>query len=175
MTPSSTGTGWIDRWSDVADDRSAAQVDVLAASTFLVSGVLLWLLSEVLLPFVAGIALAYVQAPLADRLERLGLNRTLAALLIVTVVVLALLAVALLVVPILVQQALALIANLPGHVTRVRELIADPNRPWLELDRRRRSEQDGLRARPPRRRRGWPRSPIRCGPAERRWSRSPRC
>ena len=73
--------------------------------TFLVILALLWLLSEVLLPFVAGIALAYVQAPLADRLERLGLNRTLAALLIVSVVVLALLAVALLVVPILVQQA----------------------------------------------------------------------
>jgi predicted PurR-regulated permease PerM len=60
---------------------------------------LLWLLSEVLLPFVAGVALAYVQAPLADRLERLGMNRTVAALLIVVTVVLALLAIALLVVP----------------------------------------------------------------------------
>jgi predicted PurR-regulated permease PerM len=101
-------------------------------TTFLVIGVLLWLLSEVLLPFIAGIALAYVQAPLADRLERLGLNRTLAALLIVTVVVLALLAVALLVVPILVQQALALTADLPAHVSRVRELLTDPNSPWLK-------------------------------------------
>ena len=64
----------------------------------------MWLLSEVLLPFVAGIALAYVLAPLADRLERLGINRTFAALLIVSVVVLALLAAALLVVPLLVQQ-----------------------------------------------------------------------
>ena len=97
--------------------------------TFLVILALLWLLSEVLLPFVAGIALAYVQAPLADRLERLGLNRTLAALLIVSVVVLALLAAALLVVPIMVQQGLALTADLPGHVTRVRELLADLNHP----------------------------------------------
>ena len=56
---------------------------------------LLWLLSEVLLPFVAGVALAYVQVPLADRLERLGMNRTVAALLIVVTVVLALLAIAL--------------------------------------------------------------------------------
>ena len=54
---------------------------------------LLWLLSEVLLPFVAGVALAYVQVPLADRLERLGMNRTVAALLIVVTVVLALLAI----------------------------------------------------------------------------------
>ena len=34
------------------------------------SGFLLWLLSDILLPFVAGIALAYLQTPLADRLER---------------------------------------------------------------------------------------------------------
>jgi predicted PurR-regulated permease PerM len=99
--------------------------------TFLVICALLWLLSGVLLPFVAGIGLAYVLAPFADRLERLGLNRTLAALLIVVVVVLGLLAVALLVVPILVQQALALLADLPAQVTRVRDLLADPNNPLL--------------------------------------------
>ncbi|MFL6798458.1 MAG: AI-2E family transporter [Xanthobacteraceae bacterium] len=100
--------------------------------TFLVLLGLLWLLSPVLLPFIAGLALAYLQAPLADRLERLGVNRTVAALLIVTIVVLALLAVVLLVVPFLVQQALALAADLPGYFGRVRELIADPARPWAQ-------------------------------------------
>ena len=99
---------------------------------FLVLCALLWLLSDILLPFVAGMALAYVLAPLADRLARLGLNRTLAALLIVAVVVLALLAVALLIVPILVQQGLALIADLPEHLARARELLADPSHPWLK-------------------------------------------
>jgi predicted PurR-regulated permease PerM len=99
--------------------------------TFLVLCALLWLLREVLLPFVAGLALAYVQAPLADRLERLGLNRTIAALLIVATVVLVLLAVALIVLPLAVQQSLALASNIPGYVTRIRELIADPDRPWL--------------------------------------------
>src|SRR5262245_65212961 len=100
--------------------------------TFLVILGLLWLLSEVLLPFIIGLALAYLQVPLADRLERLGVNRTIAALLIVAVVVVALLAVVLLVVPLLVQQALALAADLPGYFTRVRDLIADPARPWLQ-------------------------------------------
>ena len=37
---------------------------------FLVITGLIWLLNEVLLPFVAGFALAYLQAPLADRLQR---------------------------------------------------------------------------------------------------------
>jgi|SRR5712692_1496384 predicted PurR-regulated permease PerM len=97
----------------------------------LVCCTLLWLLSEVLLPFVAGIALAYLQAPVADRLERIGMNRTVAALLIVTVVTLALVALALLVVPYVMQQLLSLISSIPGHVTRMREIAADPSRPWL--------------------------------------------
>ena len=35
----------------------------------------LWLLSEILLPFVAGLAIAYLLTPLTDRLERFGINR----------------------------------------------------------------------------------------------------
>ncbi len=35
----------------------------------------LWVFSGILLPFVAGLVLAYMLDPLADRLERLGLNR----------------------------------------------------------------------------------------------------
>ena len=45
---------------------------------------LLWLLSEILLPFVAGAAIAYLLTPVTDRLERLGVNRLAAALLIIT-------------------------------------------------------------------------------------------
>src|SRR5437660_4763860 len=91
---------------------------------FLVILGLLWLLSAILLPFVAGLALAYLQAPLADRLERLGVNRTVAALLMVAVVVLVLLALAILVIPILTQQGLALLSIIPGFVERIRVLLS---------------------------------------------------
>jgi predicted PurR-regulated permease PerM len=91
----------------------------------------LWLLHDVLLPFVAGIALAYVLAPLADRVERLGMNRTVAALLIVGVLVVALIALMLLLVPLLLQQGSALISHIPGYVKRAKELIVDQNLPWL--------------------------------------------
>jgi len=64
--------------------------------TFFVLAALLWLLHDVLLPFVLGMALAYVQAPIADRMERLGINRTVAALLMVSLVVVALVALVLL-------------------------------------------------------------------------------
>ena len=43
---------------------------------------LLWLLSDVLLPFVAGMALAYLLDPLAARLERLGISRGVSALIV---------------------------------------------------------------------------------------------
>jgi predicted PurR-regulated permease PerM len=99
--------------------------------TFLVLFALIWLLREILLPFVAGLALAYVQAPLADRLERLGMNRTVAALLVVAVVVLILLAIVLFVIPLLIQQGLGLLTNIPGYVDRIRALIAQSELPWL--------------------------------------------
>jgi predicted PurR-regulated permease PerM len=100
-------------------------------ATLVVFAFLLWLLSDILLPFVAGLALAYLQTPLADRLERLGMNRTLAALLIVGFVVLTFVLLALLLVPILAQQAAALIGGIPSYVARLQALLSDPGPPWL--------------------------------------------
>ena len=45
----------------------------------------LWLFSPILLPFIAGLVLAYFLDPVADALQRLGLSRLAAALLIVIV------------------------------------------------------------------------------------------
>src|SRR5262249_38747120 len=100
-------------------------------ATFLVLAAVLWVLHDVLLPFVAGLALPYVLAPLADRVERLGMNRTVAALLVVSVLVVALIALILLLVPLLLQQGVALISHIPGYFKRIKELIVDPNLPWL--------------------------------------------
>jgi predicted PurR-regulated permease PerM len=99
--------------------------------TLFVLAALVWLLSDVLLPFVAGIALAYLLSPVADRMVRLGINRTVAALLLVTGIVVTLIAVVVLVVPLLVHQGAAFIASIPGHFKRIQELIADPSLPWL--------------------------------------------
>jgi predicted PurR-regulated permease PerM len=54
------------------------------------------LLRDILLPFVAGLVLAYLFNPMANRLERLGLNRLLAALVIIGVFVVGFILVALL-------------------------------------------------------------------------------
>ena len=92
----------------------------------------LWLLSEILLPFIAGLAIAYLLTPLTDRLERLGVNRLAAALLIITVVVLALIYLILLVAPILGGQLSSFIESIPGYVTKLQALLSDPSRPWVQ-------------------------------------------
>src|SRR5215813_13608744 len=84
-----------------------------------------WLLSPVMLPFVAGIALAYLLNPLACRLERLGIRRAFAGLFIIVLVLAALIVLVLLLVPILAAQTSAFIERLPGYVTRLQSLIAD--------------------------------------------------
>src|SRR4029453_5762788 len=62
---------------------------------------LLWLLRDIMFPFVAGLAIAHLLTPITDRLERLGVNRLAAALLIITIVGLALIFLFFLLVPIL--------------------------------------------------------------------------
>ena len=57
--------------------------------TFIVGVVVLYMLREILLPFVAGMALAYLLDPLASKLERVGINRLAATLVIIGAVVLA--------------------------------------------------------------------------------------
>lgn len=92
----------------------------------------LWLLSDILLPFVAGLAIAYLLTPLTDRLERLGVNRLMAALLIITVVVLILIYLILLVAPLLGGQLSSFIESVPGSVTKLQALLSDPSRPWVQ-------------------------------------------
>lgn len=92
---------------------------------------LLWLLSEILLPFVAGMVLAYLLDPIARRAERFGINRAVSALIVITLFIVALIVVAMLVGPILSHQFAAFIDRLPGYLARLQELVADPGRPWL--------------------------------------------
>ncbi len=93
---------------------------------------LLWLLSPILLPFVVGMALAYVLDPLANRLTKRGVSRLIAALIILGAFVLALALLLLLIAPVLAQQISGFIDNAPGYVQRLQALVSDPNHPWLK-------------------------------------------
>jgi predicted PurR-regulated permease PerM len=99
---------------------------------FVVLVLALWLLSDILLPFIVGLGIAFLLTPLADRLERLGVNRMIAALLLVTIVVLAFVWLILLVAPLLGSQLGSLIDNVPGYITRLQTLLSDSGGPWLQ-------------------------------------------
>lgn len=100
-------------------------------ATFAVFVLALWLLHGILLPFVAGMGLAYLLDPVAKSLQRAGVNRLLATLLIVGLFVVAFLLLLILFVPILGAQLTAFIERLPGYIARLQALVTDPSRPWL--------------------------------------------
>jgi predicted PurR-regulated permease PerM len=91
----------------------------------------LWLFREILLPFVAAMALAYLLDPLVRSLQRFRIGRKAAALLIVTLAIVICVVLAMLIVPILGDQIAAFVDHFPGYVTKLQELLADPNRSWL--------------------------------------------
>jgi len=99
--------------------------------TFVVGIVVLLVLREILLPFVAGMALAYLLDPLATRLEHMGVNRLAATLVIIGAVLLVFVILILLFVPILSAQLGAFMERLPGYIARIQALVTDPNREWL--------------------------------------------
>jgi predicted PurR-regulated permease PerM len=92
----------------------------------------LWLLSNILLPFIAGLVLAYFLDPVADALERLGLPRLGASLVILLFNVLALSLVLVLLVPILGDQISKFAGDLPSllHALVVRFNELAPQ--WLK-------------------------------------------
>jgi predicted PurR-regulated permease PerM len=89
------------------------------------------LLREVLLPFVAGMVLAYLLDPLANRIQALGMNRLFAtlAILAVSIVLIALLVV--LTVPTIFRELSYFAEDFPLYVKRLHALASDPTQPWL--------------------------------------------
>ena len=97
-------------------------------------GWLLYLLAPVLTPFVAAALLAYIGDPLADRLQRFKLPRTLAVVVVflLTFTVLALLVV--LVGPLIRTQVSALLAALPGLLLQVEQVWLPSVSAWLNIE-----------------------------------------
>jgi len=89
------------------------------------------LLREILLPFVAGLVLAYLFNPLANRLERVGLNRLVAALAIIGVFIVAFVALVLFTAPFIARELAYFLDNLPTYFGQLKTLTSDPDRPWL--------------------------------------------
>ena len=94
----------------------------LAAAVFVA---VLWLLGDVLLPFVLGGAIAYFLDPVADRLERMGLSRVAATATITILAVLTFVLRALLVIPTLVAQSIQLFNTAPQLFQDLRTFLTE--------------------------------------------------
>ncbi|MGO4704286.1 AI-2E family transporter [Microvirga sp. 2MCAF38] len=93
---------------------------------------LLTTLREILLPFVAGFALAYLLDPLADRLQRVGVGRLGASLVILVIFVLLFIVTLVILIPLIAQQVEAFVEKLPGYVARLQQLAIQEGGPLLE-------------------------------------------
>lgn len=85
---------------------------------------LLWLFSSILLPFVFGLSLAYFLDPVADWLERRGLSRLMASILILILFILTFTAVILIVVPVIGSQTASFVQRLPEYLDRLQQLAS---------------------------------------------------
>jgi predicted PurR-regulated permease PerM len=94
----------------------------------LLAGWLLWLLAPVLSPFVFAALLGWLGDPLVDRIERRGLSRNIAVLLVFGAMLLALAIALVLLVPLLERQIIVLVQSLP----RYRDWLVGTVVPWLE-------------------------------------------
>lgn len=84
---------------------------------------LVWL-KAILLPFVAGMGIAYLLDPVCDRLESWGCSRTLATSIVTAVFALVIIFLLLMLVPLALDEALAFFTSLPDYLVRLEERLA---------------------------------------------------
>jgi len=98
----------------------------------LILAFLLYLFSAILLPFVAGMALAYFLDPVADRLQRLGLSRLMATIVILVAFLVTLVVAMIVLIPILASQLGDFVDRVPDYVSRLQGLITSFDPQWIE-------------------------------------------
>ncbi|EKF20300.1 hypothetical protein NA2_03562 [Nitratireductor pacificus pht-3B] len=95
-------------------------------------GLFLYVFSSILLPFLAGMVLAYFLDPVADRLERFGMSRMTATVLILVSFLVLLVLALMLVVPVLGNQLADFIGRLPDYLSRLQALLIELEPAWFD-------------------------------------------
>ena len=99
---------------------------VLVWAGFFVAAILLmWLFRSILLPFVVGLTLAYLLNPVVNLLQRVGIGRPWASMLVLGLVIALVLGLFLAIVPLVAVQAAGLISLLPGYIRDLQELLRE--------------------------------------------------
>lgn len=85
----------------------------------------LYMFANVLAPFIAALILGYVLDPVADRLQRLGLNRLMATFVILAVFVIFLIIVIFVLAPVLGRQLVGFAETLPDYANKLQGLVTE--------------------------------------------------
>ena len=93
------------------------------AITLAVFVVLLFVLRSILLPFVAGLGIAYALNPVADWLVARGLSRLWATILILVLFLVVFVAAVLTLVPVLIGQLVDLVESAPTYIEQLQDLL----------------------------------------------------
>ncbi len=101
------------------------------AVIFFVFGASVMLLKGVLMPFVVGLAVAYLLNPLVSKIERRGVPRYLSSLLILGVFYLALMAALAVVAPLVYRESIQIYEDYPGYLDRIMTWV----QPYIEQAR----------------------------------------
>ena len=96
---------------------------------------LLWLLNDILLPFVVGIVVAYFLDPVVARLQRLGMSRTWATTSVTIFAVLIAVGVAMAILPPLFGQVQSLIVKAPDYTVKAAQRVQPLIEPVREKTR----------------------------------------
>jgi predicted PurR-regulated permease PerM len=102
--------------------RDQAKYWGIAAAVFFL---LMWLLSDVILPFIVGAGLAYFLDPVADRLEKMGMSRVAATALITVFAILMVVLLVLSIIPSLISQLTALVNAAPQIAGRLQAFLLE--------------------------------------------------
>ncbi len=115
----------------VAPEPRLWRTAIFWGAAAIVSVLFLIVFSSILLPFVAGIVLAYFLDPVADRLERLGLSRLMATIVILIGFVMFLVLLIIVVVPLLSTQLADFANDVPSYIANLQSLITEFDPEWL--------------------------------------------
>jgi predicted PurR-regulated permease PerM len=92
---------------------------------FLATILLIWVFRPILLPFVIGIALAYLLNPSVSWLKGVGISRTWATAIVLFLVIALIVGFFLSFVPLVGQQVIDLVGRLPGYVSDLQQLVRE--------------------------------------------------
>lgn len=90
-------------------------------------GVLIWLLGPVLTPFLMAAILAYICNPLVGRMERRGVNRSLATVLMLLLMLAGFVLILVVLFPLMIRQVRGVAEQLPAYI----ETLRTTAEPWL--------------------------------------------